>query len=200
MMNMKRSNSCGAFTLVEVLLALSVSSIIGLVVLLMLSGVASASQKQHDTRQATMNRQVAIARLSSLTRCTAMVLACDDDSMVLWKGDINANGKPELSELRRIEWDSSTNEVKISESPAGMDVSSDVTYAMGDDFKSITIATAGSATFPTRIILRHVQSWTLTLDQPAAHDARLLRLDVELHNDQGSDTASIISALRASGV
>lgn len=198
----KQNTGCrsSAFTLVEILLALSVSSMVGLSVLFMLSGAISAAQKQHDTREATFTRQLCIARLSSLTRCTAMVLATDDHSLVLWKGDINANNKPDLSELRRIEWDTDTKEVWLSESPVGMDVSSDVTYGLTNDFIAISSAAAGTAVFPTKVILGDIESWTLTLDQPTAHDARLLRLDVQLTHDSGDDTATIISSLRASGI
>lgn len=189
-----------AFTLVEMLLALAVSSIIGLTVLLMLSGASTAAQTQHDTREATVTRQVVVARLSSLTRCTAVVLAKSDSSLVLWKGDMNANNKPDLSELRRIEWDSDSKEIWVSESPVDMNIASDVVYGIGDDFSTLSLAAAGTAVFPTQVILGQIQGWSVTLDEPVSQDARLLRLDVQLTHGSGNDTATIISALRASGI
>lgn len=192
--------ACGGFTLVELLLALGVSGLIGLGVVLMLSGAGVATQQQRAGRDATVSRQVVMARLSTLTRAAAMVLAVEDDAMVLWMGDVNGNGKPELSELRRLTWNSVTGEVHQYQAPAGLDEDEDFTHELTADFDAVTRGLEGDAAFVGELVVRQVTQWSLTLDKAQVRQARLLRLDVTYRHDGREDQAVIISALRASGV
>lgn len=188
------------FTLVELLMALSISGMIGLGVVLMLGSTGQAVKETRDTRQATVSRQVVIARLGSLLRSSAMVLAKEDHAIVLWKGDANANGQPDLSELRRITWDEITGSITQYQSPESLDEGSDIACELSDDFAALTQSLQGQVIFPGQLVLQHAQSWTLTLDAASPHDARLVKLEVGFNFPSGQDKAVVIAALRASGM
>lgn len=186
------------FTLMEMLLALAVSSMIAITVVMMLAGLASATQEKTDVRRATVKRQVAIVRLGRLLRGAAMVLANGDDHIVLWKGDTRNNGRPDLSELLRVEYDPGAHEVSTYEGMVPLDPASDPTYKLADDFSALTASLAGTSAFPRTVTLQAVTSWDLELDNLLVQSARMMRLGLAIGSESGEDEAIIISTLRAS--
>lgn len=187
------------FTLVELLLALALSSVVGLLTAMMLAQLSAATRDQSDIRRAEIARQVAVARLGAFARSTSMALASDASHLVLWKGDVNGDGRPNLSELRRLTWDAGAQDVRTCESPANLDPALDQTYQLTDDFLAIAAAHAGSPAFPESVALQHVTAAQWQFDTPSAQTARLIRLQVTLNNASGTDVATIISALHAQG-
>lgn len=188
-----------AFTLVEMLLALAVAGMVGVTTIVMLAGASSAAQTHTDTRQSSMRRQVTIIRLGGVTRSAAMVLAADDHALVLWTGDANNNAVPDLSELRRLQWDEDSQEVWVSQAPAVLLPGADTTYTLADAFGTITQGLAGTAAMPTQVLLQDITDWQVTLDKAVLHDARLLRIDLMLVTEQGQQPTAVIAGLRASG-
>jgi hypothetical protein len=67
----------------------------------------------------------------------------------LWVADSRRNQKPDLSELRRIEWDSTSRQIRCYEAPAGLADASNTTYDLSTtDFLSVTSALKGTTNFP----------------------------------------------------
>jgi len=192
----RRLSASHGFTLVELLLAVAISAIIGLTVVMMLAGVGASIRTNDDIRRASVKRQVAILRLGSLTRCAAMVLSKGPDHVVLWKGDTTGNGKPNISELRRIQWDADAGEVWTYESLTDLPPASDTTYELNADYSAVTASLAGSALFPKHVTLQHVTDWTLDLDTPIVQSARMIRLHLTIESESGPDAALVISNLR----
>lgn len=186
-----------AFTLVEVLLALAISGMIGAAAMMMLTATGNATQTQHDTRRATVKRQVVFTRITPLLRDAARVLDHGDAHLVLWTGDLNRNAKPDLSELRRIEW-TAGNEVVVYEAPPNLAAVADTTYELTHDFDAATAALAGSAAFPGRVTLRGVTDFNLMLDAADPAAARTIRLRLTVATESGDDTSVVVAALRAS--
>ena len=184
------------FTTVELLLSLAVTAMVGLVVVMMLAGVTTATDRQHDTHRASTQRQVAIVRLGELTREAAMVGAMGPHHLLLWLHDEDDDGKPRLSELRRIEWDEQTGEVWVYEAgdrPWQDGLMPDRSF---DSYDALTRDHKGTDWFPGRRWLNNVTGWSVVLDADDPHAARLLRLRVTLDQPGGEDTATIIAALR----
>ncbi len=184
------------FTTIELLLSLAVTAMVGMVVVMMLAGVTTATDRQHDTRRASTQRQVAIVRLGELTREAAMVGAMGPRHLLLWLHDEDDDGKPRLSELRRIEWDEQAGEVWVYEAgdrPWLDDLMQDRSF---DSYDALTRHLKGTDWFPGRRRLNDVTGWSVVLDEDDPHAARLLRLRVTLDQPGGEDTATIIAALR----
>lgn len=184
-----------AFTLIELSLALAVSSVIGLIVVLLLTSMGAATDSKNDTRRANAKRQVAIIRLGAMTRSAAMVLAAGPQSLVLWKGDANLNGKPDLSELRRVAWNMATAEIVTYEAPAEIS-GSDVTYELDTDFDAVTASLADSSLFPGTLVLTAIADWGVAFDTPHVQSARLARLRVTIQHDSGPEELTVIAHLR----
>lgn len=187
-----------AFSLAETLIALAISSSVGLCAVMMLSGVAAGTRAQNDTREATMRRQVAVARLGAVSRGSARVLARGSDHLVLWVGDVNNDGLPNLSELRRVAWDAEAQQLVRFEAAAGVDP--DPAYELSEDFDTITADVAGLAEFPATTLLNRVTGWNVQLDDEAdVQAAKLLRLSVTLATASGPEAAVAMASLRATG-
>lgn len=187
------------FTLVELLLGLAITALIGLGVAMMLGAIGAATRSSIDIRRQVIKRQVAVARLGSLTRSAAMVLAYGDDHLVLWTGDRTGNGVPDLSELRRIEWDQAQQRLLTAEAPDDLNPAADITYDFDDSFNTITAGLAATAVFPQTTTLEGVTAWAVQLDEADAQSARAVQLQITVDNNGVSDTAVIMSSLRLRG-
>lgn len=189
-------HSARAFTLVEVLLALALTSVVATVTLVMLGAVASGTNSSTDIRHAVVKRQVAALRVGSLLRSAAAVLYSNDDVLVLWTGDMAVNRKPNLSELRRIERDSDTGVVTVYEAPETLSPADDAEYEFDDDFASVTGLLSGSSSFPGRAVLGDVTNWSASLDTADPLEARLIRIALLLNTESGPENVTVIAALR----
>ncbi len=191
-----KSRRRSAFTLPELLLAITIASAIGFAVLLILGGIAAATTGQADNRRANVRRQVAIARIGTLTRTSIMTLDHTANSLVLWGSDANLNGIPELSEIRLIWWDNAGDVIINYEAPAGLAPGDDVSFALTDDFSTITSALAGTVVFPGSTVIDQVSAWDVVLDELVPQSARQMRIEMTIENDHGPEPAVIIAALR----
>jgi len=199
-MNTKRRTTTrrrAAFTLPELLLAITIASMIGFAVVLILSAIGTATAEQSDNRLVSVRRQVAIARLGALARESIMALDTAPDAIVLWKADTNGNGLPDLSEIRLIGWDSGTGIVTASEAPLALAPADDFTLAFTDDFISITAAIEGSALLPGATVLKEIATWEIDLDNADPQFARQLRIALTITNEHSDDPASVYASLRA---
>jgi len=195
--NRRADLSRRGFTLVEVVIALAISSAIGVTVAMMLGGISAATRAEHDTRRAIVKRQVAITRLGACVRGAAMVLSSADDHLVLWTGDSTGEGKPNISELRRIEWNDDSHEILVYEAPANLSAASDTEYELTNNFDSITQSLAGSASFPGRVRLRNVTHWDVNLDSPDPHAARAVKVALVVGSSSGSEQVLMTATMRA---
>ena len=183
------------FTLTEMLIAVAISGIIGLGVAMMLAAVAAGTQDQNQTRQTSVARQVVVARLGSLTRGAAVVLAAESDHLVLWTGDAAGNGKVNLSELRRIEWDANEATLRFYEAVDGVDPGPP--WELDEDFSAIT-ASQDEETFPSVLIVDGVLEWDVAIDSSDVQAARLVRQRLTLARNERQEPLTITASLRAS--
>lgn len=101
-----------AFTLMELIMALSIMSLIGLAVAgasMVLSTSYTRSQEQYQNIQ--IARSV-MRRLHAQIRTARLVTACRDDTIVLWANDKNGNGKINITEIVLVRFDSGAGEVR----------------------------------------------------------------------------------------
>jgi type II secretory pathway pseudopilin PulG len=194
----RRQARRSGFTLTEVVLALVLTGMIGLAVLLMLSGLSSATTTQTDVRRLGVKRQLAADRIGTRIRAASRVLGVSDGALVLWKSDANASGDPNLSELLLIRWESGSAEVLAYEAPIGLDPLDDAEYELTENFVAIADGLAGSASFPGACMLRGVAGLSLLLDDADVQLARRVRVQADLEAEGGgTSTATFIASLRA---
>lgn len=111
-----------AFTLVELLVALMVTSIILAAVATLAYALGSANDGSNDTAQKQAQVRYATFRISDLIRHCKLICSTPDGNMAVWKADLNNNGKINAGELMYIERGTGKNYIRLLEfsSPGGL--------------------------------------------------------------------------------
>lgn len=152
-------------TLVELLLGLAITGVIGAAVTTMLFSTYHGSTSREELRTLLVRGEIGAMRLRMSLRSSTRVLARGDGYLVLWMGDTRANDAPDLSELRRIELDSDTGELLSYKAPADLPEAQDAEYDLATtDFGAVTNSLKGSASFPGQVWAADVTAWTTKLD------------------------------------
>lgn len=167
----KRRRACRGLTLLELLLALAGTAVIGSAVAAMLTGVVYGTATDKDMRS-LITRQMALrARVEAEVRESRMLLDAGADYMVLWSGDLDDDGLPSKAEIQVIEYDAVMDRV-MRYAPAPL--ISDVGYALTDDFRTATNSYKGDSTFPGERWGEQINSLALTLDHLDPQSAKLV--------------------------
>jgi hypothetical protein len=184
-----------------VLLALAISGMVAAVVAAMLFALANGSRDRQDLRHRNVRADVVIARVDTAIRSSSMLLGRTPNCIVLWVADSRKNGRPDLSELRRIEWDAASKQLRCYQAPAGLADSDNTTYQLSDDFVAATAALAGSATFPAEIWGTNVTGWSgSAVPTSAAQDARMIAYSVTLTTTAGTVRIPSSAPIRGTSV
>ncbi len=146
--------------LVEILLALAITGMVAAGVASLLFATATGTQDRQETRQRNVRVEVLAHRIDTAIRSSSMLLARDTRCLVFWTADRKTNGVPNLSELRRIEWDNSKKQVICYEAPATLADASNTPYDPATtDFLTTTASLRGSASFPATVWANNVRAW-----------------------------------------
>ncbi|MEM9345269.1 MAG: hypothetical protein AAGB26_01500 [Planctomycetota bacterium] len=158
-------------TLLELLLALAGTAVIGTAVTAMLTGVAYGTTADKDMRS-LITRQMALrARVEAEIRESRMVLDSGSDYVILWSGDSDDDGLPSKTEIQVIEYDAVMDRV-MRYAPAAL--ITDVGYALTDDFRTSTNSYKGDATFPGERWAEQITSLAISLDNIDPQSAKLV--------------------------
>lgn len=146
--------------LVEILLALAISGMVAAGVASLLLATATGTQDRQETRQRNVRVELLAHRIDTAIRSSSMLLARDSRCLVFWTADLKKNGVPNLSELRRIEWDSSKKQVICYAAPATLADASNTPYDLATtNFLTATATLRGSASFPATVWANNVRDW-----------------------------------------
>ena len=189
----RRAPAARGMTLLELLLALAGTAVVGLAVTMMLTGVSYGTQSSKDLRGLVTRQMTLRARIEAEVRESQMVLDQGVGYVILWGEDADDNGEPNKSEIQVIEWDAG-DEV-LTRYAAAEDIT-DVTYELIDDFRTITDAYKGDASFPGERWGGDIASFSITLDDADPQQARLLAFRLGLRGGEVSGIAIGAAALR----
>ncbi|MGB0766244.1 MAG: hypothetical protein ACPGYV_00885 [Phycisphaeraceae bacterium] len=184
-------------TLLELLLALAGTAVIGTAVAAMVTGVAYGTATDKDMR-ALVTRQMALrARVEAEVRESRMLLDAGANYLVLWSSDADDDGLPSKTELQVIEYDPTLDRV-MRYAPAPL--ISDVGYALDDDFRTATDGYKGDATFPGERWAEQIAWLTFTLDDIDPQASRLVAFRFGMTGGEVPDTGIGAATIRnASG-
>ena len=158
-------------TLLELLLALAGTALVGTAVASMLAGVVYGTQADKDL-QGLVTRQMALrARIEAEVRESSLILDRGSDYLILWSGDSDGSGTPDKSEIQVIEYDAAMDRV-MRYAPAPL--IADEAYALSDDFRTTTNGYKGSASFPGERWAEGITSFTITIDNIDPQSATLV--------------------------
>jgi type II secretory pathway pseudopilin PulG len=187
------SSRCQGLTLVEMLMALAITGMIGAAIASMLTAVTYGTSDSRDIRSLVVKNKTLSARITACIRRSAQVLDADDGYVVLWANDLNQSGVPDLLELQRVEFDAGTGRL-TSYTPDP--TATDVAYALTDDFDAITTALVGTGDMVGALWATGVALWTIDVDTADPLDAGLVSFQLTLNAGVLTDVSVCAVSLR----
>jgi hypothetical protein len=138
-----------------------------------------------------------LIRVGDAIRQSAMILDQGSDFIVLWTGDTDSNGEPNLAEVQRIDRDTGFKELRNYRAPDDLNPADNTQYDLATtDFNAATNAVKGAGQFPAQVWGTGIENLQFWGDDADPRNARLIcfRLDVRV----GKLTDSIVggAALR----
>ncbi|HNQ24287.1 MAG TPA: prepilin-type N-terminal cleavage/methylation domain-containing protein [Phycisphaerae bacterium] len=192
-----------AFTLVELLVALTITVVIGAAVASMLFTTARATETRTDVRRAVVHSQQLDARLRAKVLSAGAFLGTDATHLLLWLRDDNDNQLVNLGELGLLEFDTGTKQLRFYAAvwPAGWSqaqiATANVTYSTGTNYLQQALAARGAAYFPQQVWSRQVGALSITLDKADPLLARLATLRMTMAVGDLAEPLIVAAALRA---
>lgn len=191
---LRRPATHAALTLVEMLMALAITGLVGAAIASMLTAVSYGTSSDQDIRALVVKNKTLSTRITAAVRQAAQLLDADDDYIVLWTRDLNDNGAPDLLELQRIERDAATDELtSYTPDPSAVDVTYDTAT---DDFDAVTTALIDSDDLVGELWATGVSAWTVSVDADDPLDATLVSFQLTLTAGGLSDTSVNAVSLR----
>lgn len=185
------------FTIVEMLLAMTVCSMLGTGVLTILASTLNATDEQNDTRSHIVRQAVISQRLASAVRSTTTVLAQEPQMLALWTGDLDLNDQINLSELYVLIWLEDDGELWLYKSPANLAPSDNTAYSPNDDFGVIIPSILDTPAFPGGVLIRDLDTFTIQTSGSDASRPDLLSISLQFAGMQNTHAIQVIASPRA---
>lgn len=193
-----RTRSASGLTLVELMLSLTITAIVGVAISSMLVATSRATATSSDGRSLLVRHRIISARMNASVRQSTMVLETGSTYVVLWRGDSDSSGAPNMTELQRIELSSGSIISYRWSLPAGWSdvakAAADTAYNLNSNFNTATNTLKSSAYCTTEVWTTGVTAWSLTLDSATAQNASLLSYRVTIQLPGYSTTDTVIGA------
>jgi hypothetical protein len=186
-------------SLVELLLGLVVTALVGGAIAMTLQAVAYGTQDGKNMRRVVVTEKALSNRLNAALRNAKMVLAApasgaaQRDWIVLWIPGPTVGEEPRLSELQRIVLDRNAQTI-ISYRNA--DDVSEATYPLDTNFNTLTQNLVTGGQLDAETWARGVSDWSIVLDQVSVQEAALVSYRMTLTAGTLSDVGVSAVAIR----
>ena len=182
-------------TLIELMLALSITALIAGGISAMVSAVDAGTETRADQRTAMVSAGVLSSRLAGYVEPARCILKLDDSRLTLWLHDNRTSETVHASEIRWINFDDATGAVSVDFlafpddwPPAAIDAA-DVWYPADTNWDLIHTEWDALGHIATMPIGSGLSSFTFSLDDANATLARLVTFSVGFPS---SDTQEIL--------
>lgn len=180
-------------TLIELLLALAITAMVGAAIAAMLHAATLGATEGADRRRLVVQFKRLDARLGAALRGSRLVLGRGNNYLVLWTSDTDLNAGPNLSELRLIEWsaDGTVSSWTPDVTPGS---AADILYDLDDFDGNPRQMLLDTDAFVEEIWETGVRSVEVGFDDqsPTVQSARLVTYRIGIGN--GAATATVIGA------
>lgn len=188
-------------TLLEALLALAITAMVGAVIVTLMNSTAMGTTGQMDGRRHLVRLQGVSSLLNDKLRSTRCILAAQDGALVLWPGDtrnglIERNDAVNVSELVLLERDAEGRlllyETKFPQPWSSADIiSADAVYPGNTNWYAAAQGAKTSGYFVPTVIARNVTEFGVSLDAASPTAARLATLRITLVTEGVSRTVTV---------
>jgi type II secretory pathway pseudopilin PulG len=192
------------FTLAELVLALAITTVIGLAVTGVAAAVSNFNERAEAYYDCLQNGRVAATRLEAMMRPALLITAASGDNMVIWTGDTTDPGNINVSEVTKIFLDASTSQLMQRTTVFPGSLTANAKTALDTSLPLSTLTSASVAesepTYAqydaTSVLARNVQSFVVYPDTPAPL-TRLLKFKLVISVDGQTVTQYGAVMLRA---
>lgn len=176
-------------SMIELILSTAGLAMVGLALSSMLFATRYGTESSRDIRSLVVKHKTVLARFGAAVRSSKMVLAQGSGYVVLWMEDTDESGTPHLAELRRIERDLVTNELRSYRAPDDLPAGDNTEYDLAStDFNDVTTLVKGTADFPAALWADDVNDLAITLDDADPQAARLVKYRITFVAGDLTDT------------
>jgi len=185
-------------TLVELLIALVITSLIVSTTLAMMFSTTRATTASHQTRRTSVRVASLQAKLLSVIHGASSFLGLSTDGLVLWGGDSNGDSSVNLDELVLIERDTGTNELKRYRIvwPTGWTQNqidaANTSYPSSSNYLGLAQQAKTDPNFQSVIWMTGVTAFSVTLNNAIQQNATLVTIRLDMST--GDLTAKIVAA------
>jgi type II secretory pathway pseudopilin PulG len=182
-------------TLVELLIGLAITGLIGAAIASMLAGAAHGTSEGNDLRESLVRQRTATARLTAAIRGSGRILAHEPGVLVLWIDDFDGDGQVGVGELQRIERDPVT---RMLRSYRATEAAPAQAWPVSANFAAITAGLRDQGYFPAETWATGATGWAVTLDSASLAEASLVsyRLTLQPGGPATADEVIATAALR----
>lgn len=182
----------------ELLLSLTITAVVGVAIASMLVATSRATATSSDGRSLLVRHRIICARMNASVRQAIMVLDSGSTYVVLWRGDTDGSGAPNMTELQRIELASGSITSYRWSLPAGWSAAAkaaaDTAYSLSSNFNTATNSLKSSTYCTSEVWTTGVTAWSIALDSSTAQNASLLSYRVTIQVPGFSTTDTVIGA------
>lgn len=199
----KKCRIMGGFTLLEMLIALSITALIGMCIAIMINSMAAGTAGQQDGRRHLVRLQALESRLLSKFHPAACILEAGNGYVVYWTGDANINNAVELNELGMLELNTTTHTLQeyTTVFPGNFSLSdiasANTQYAASTSWYAAAQTAKATSYFPASAVAHNMTGFKVTLDNATATAARLATFHLDLSDGQVTRSGMVAVAIRA---
>lgn len=193
-----------AVTLVELLIAMIITSMLALGVASILHAASYGTSSKREIRRVAVRSQQIRSQLDDSIRTARAVLACGetvegDKYIVLWKGDSNQTDQNQvnLSELLLIEWVPGSQTLTAYDAPGAPDP--DPFYAADADFYNEADQARSDGDLTGTVWSQGVSAFEMTLIDDGEGQARMVAWSLTVIDELLSESLVGTTSLRCPG-
>lgn len=193
---------CSGFTLLEFLLAISITVLVAAATAAMLTSVATSTEYDADVRESIVRTQALDVRLGSYITPSLWVLDAGTSSMVLWLEDSRESETVHSTEVRWIEYSPDAGEimvhyVRFPDSMTELEKElADEELPAGTDFWALLTVKKALGYIDTIRLCDRVSTFTVTHDPLTAQGQRLVTVAFTFDEEIGNQSFIYAASLR----
>jgi hypothetical protein len=187
----------GAFTMVELLLASTISALTATAGAGLVFAIANAAQNSRDIRATVSAGHYGLNRVGETVREARAIGQVLPGSMTLWVQDNNANDQMTLNEIAVIRYDAGAKQVLYQYTTAASASSTAVTYANFTNYTAMSAQISGAGLQST-VWCSGVETCSLTA-YPSLTDTRVVELHFTIGTGADEVAFQVAASPKASG-
>jgi type II secretory pathway pseudopilin PulG len=182
-------------TLLELLLALAGTALIGAAIVGMLTAVTYGAQREKQLQAIVAQRQAVVHRIDAAVRSAKEVRDVAADTIVLWAADTNGDGKASTDELTVIRHNAEDNTLTAYYGQADQSTLLSDLVIVGSLIDTLADMLTGPE-FTAERWAEHCTDWSVSLDADNPTDAHLVSHRLTLERGEMQEIAISAAHLR----